>query len=190
MVHVAEVDGSERFKYPISDKLSDLASAKGILCDEQLLAHQLSAGARRSFHISLCPYKPRASRTAALTMIGWESLEPAELDYVLSQDKLGDPERALPAGGTSFLEIDAPNIVLVDWKLAEDGKGTIVRLQEMAGRSAEATVQLPHSLIESANLCNALEDNLRPLDVMAHGVRLTFSPNEVLTVRLGFDSGR
>jgi hypothetical protein len=128
--------------------------------------------------------------TAALTRIGWESLEPAELDYVLPQDKLGDPERPLPAEGTSFLQIDAPNIVLVDWKLAEDGKGTILRLQEIAGQSTEAIVQLPHSLINSASLCNAVEDNLRPLDVTAHGIRLTFSPNEVLTVRLGFDSDR
>jgi alpha-mannosidase len=127
---------------------------------------------------------------AALTKIGWESLEPAELDYVLPQDKLGDPERPLPAEGTSFLKIDAPNIVLVDWKLAEDGKGTILRLQEIAGQSTEATVQVPHSLINSASLCNAVEDNLQPFDVTAHGIRLTFSPNEVLTVRVEFDSGR
>lgn len=127
---------------------------------------------------------------AALTRIGWESLEPAELDYVLPQDKLGDPERPLPPEGTSFLEIDARNIVLIDWKLAEDGKGTILRLQETAGQSTEATIQLPHAVIESATLCNAVEDNVRSLESTTHGVRLTFGPNEVLTVRLGFDSGR
>ena len=127
---------------------------------------------------------------AALTRIGWESMEPAELDYVLPQDKLGDPDRPLPAEGTSFLQIDAPNIVLVDWKLAEDGKGTILRLQETAGQSTEATVQLPHTIIGSASFCNAAEDNLRALDVTTHGVRLAFSPYEVLTVRLGSDSDR
>jgi hypothetical protein len=121
---------------------------------------------------------------AALTRIGWESMEPAELDYVLPQDKLGDPDRPLPAEGTSFLHIDAPNIVLVDWKLAEDGKGTILRLQETAGQSTEATVKLPHAIVGSASLCNAVEDNLRALDVTTDGVRLDFSPNEVLTVRL------
>ena len=123
---------------------------------------------------------------AGLTRIGWESMEPAELDYVLSQDKLGDPGRPLPAEGTSFLEIDAPNIVLVDWKLAEDGKGTILRLEETAGKSTEATIQLPHALIGSAALCSSAEDNLRPLNLTTHGVRLSFSPNEVLTVRLRF----
>jgi alpha-mannosidase len=117
-------------------------------------------------------------------------MEPAELDYVLPQDKLGDPDRPLPAEGTSFLQIDAPNIVLVDWKLAEDGKGTILRLQETAGQSTEATVQLPHTIIGSASFCNAAEDNLRALDVTTHGVRLAFSPYEVLTVRLGSDSDR
>ncbi len=128
---------------------------------------------------------------AGLTRIGWESLEPAELDYVLPQDKLGDPERPLPAAGTSFLQIDAPNIVLADWKLAEDGNGTILRLQETAGHSTEATVQFPHAvIIGSAALCNAVEDNLRPLDFTANGVRLLFSPNEVLTVRLGFVANR
>ena len=127
---------------------------------------------------------------AGLTRIGWESLEPAELDYVLPQDKLGDPERPLPAAGTSFLQIDAPNIVLADWKLAEDGNGTILRLQETARHSTEATVQFPHAVIGSAALCNAVEDNLRPLDFTANGVRLSFSPNEVLTVRIGFVANR
>ena len=126
----------------------------------------------------------------ALTQLGWESMEPAELDLVSQHDKVDDPKKPLPAEGASFLQIDSPNIMLVDWKLAEDGKGTILRLQETAGRPTEATVRLPHAVIGSASLCDAVEDNLRSLDVTENSVRLTFSPNENLTVRLNLTSGR
>jgi alpha-mannosidase len=126
---------------------------------------------------------------AALTRLGWESMEAPQLDHVIHNDKIDDPERPLPAAGASFVRIDAPNIVLTDWKLAEDGKGTILRLQETAGRETMATISLPRSPIRSASLCNGVEDNLRTLDVTGNGVRLAFNPHEVLTVRLHLNSG-
>lgn len=120
----------------------------------------------------------------ALTRLGWESMEAPVLDDVVRQDKVGNPERPLPAEGTGFLTINAPNVALVDWKMAEDGKGTILRFQEMAGKATEATIELPHSTIHSANLCNAVEDNLHDLKASGHEVQLSFRPNEVLTIRL------
>ena len=82
---------------------------------------------------------------AELTRMGWESMEAPAVDVVASQDKAGNPGEPLPAEGTSFLEISSPNVALVTWKLAEDGKGTILRLQETAGQASEVTVRLPHS---------------------------------------------
>jgi alpha-mannosidase len=72
---------------------------------------------------------------------------------------------ALPAEGTSFFTINAPNVAMVAWKLAEDGKGTILRLQETAGKTTNTTIHLPHSAIHSANLCNAVEDKLQKLNI-------------------------
>lgn len=121
---------------------------------------------------------------AALTRMGWESMEAPAVDVVANQDKVGNPDEPLPAEGTGFLEINSPNVALVTWKSAEDGKGTILRLQETAGQASDFTVQLPHTKIHSANLCNSVEDNLHDLDVAGNEIRLTIHPHEVLTVRL------
>ncbi|MGH9343701.1 MAG: glycosyl hydrolase-related protein, partial [Terriglobia bacterium] len=126
---------------------------------------------------------------AALTRVGWESMEPAVIDQVIRQDKIDDPDKPLPAAGTSFLEIDAPNIVLVDWKLAENGNGTILRLEETAGRKTEATIRFPHASVEAASLCNAVEDNMKPLEKSGSGIHVAFNPNQVLTVRVKFFRG-
>ena len=81
-------------------------------------------------------------------------------------------------------EIDQPNVALVTWKRAEDGQGTILRLQEFAGRGTGASVNFLHGTIRSANLCSGVEDNLRPLSTDGHTLNLTFRPHEVLTVRV------
>ena len=93
-----------------------------------------------------------------LTRLGWESMEAPQMDSVINQDKAGNPDEPLPAEGTSFLDINAPNIVLVTWKLAEDGNGTILRLQETEGQSTEANVTLTHTNVQAANLLNSVED--------------------------------
>jgi hypothetical protein len=121
---------------------------------------------------------------AALTRLGSESMEPAEVNHVVGQDKVGNPDRPMPAEGTSFMQIDASNVILVTWKGAEDGHGTILRLQETAGKPTEASIQLPHTTLHKVSLDNAVEDKLKDLDTMGDTIKLTFHPNEVLTVRL------
>ena len=121
---------------------------------------------------------------AALSRLGWKSMEAPLVDAVANQDKVGNPNEPLPPEGASFLHIDNPNVALVTWKLAEDGKGTILRLEEIAGQSQEVVVQLPHGEIRAASLCNSVEQNLRALDFENHKLELKFRPHEVLTVRL------
>jgi hypothetical protein len=65
---------------------------------------------------------------AALSRLGWESMKQPTLDAVINQDKVGNPDEPLQPEGMSFLDVDSSNIVLTTWKLAEDGKGTILRL--------------------------------------------------------------
>jgi len=119
----------------------------------------------------------------ALTHLGFEEMRPAELNYVVAQDKAGNPPRLLLPQGQSFLETEGEDVALVTWKQAEDGKGTIMRLQETAGRPAEAVIRFPHSNVASAELCSGVEDVLGSVPVERDTVRLSFKPFEVLTVR-------
>jgi alpha-mannosidase len=121
---------------------------------------------------------------AAFTRLGWESMEPLEMNRVITPDKVGDPARPLPASGASFLKVDGDDVVLTDWKLAENGKGTIVRLEEIGGKPAEATIRIPRRQLRAATLCNAVEDDLHKLEVQSNAVHVHLKPYEVVTLRL------
>jgi alpha-mannosidase len=121
---------------------------------------------------------------AALTKLGLEQMRPAELDYVVSQDKPGNPARPLPPEGANFLDMTGDDVALVTWKEAEDGNGTILRLQEIAGKPAETDIKLPRADITSAERCSGVEQNLRALPLQNNTVHVSFQPFEVLTVRL------
>lgn len=126
---------------------------------------------------------------AAFTKLGWESMEPLLMNRVIPPDKVGDPARPLPPGGASFLEVEGADVVLTDWKLAEDGKGTIVRLEEIGGKPAEAAIRVPRHRLRAATLCNAMEDDQRGLPVQSNGVRVHLNPYEVVTLRLQTEEG-
>ena len=125
---------------------------------------------------------------AALSRIGWESMEAPPVDVVKNNDKVNNPDEPLPGDQTSFLTIDSPNVVVITWKRAENGNGTILRLKEIAGKDESAVVELPHASIRSSALCNAVEDDLQELPVTDHQVSLKFHPHEVLTVRVITDA--
>jgi alpha-mannosidase len=111
-------------------------------------------------------------------------MRPLELNYVVKQDKVGNPAKPLPASGESFLETGGAGITLVTWKAAEDGNGTILRLAETTGKPTETTIHIPRSRIAEAKLASGVEDDQRTLPVNGHGIRLSFRPFEVLTVRV------
>src|SRR6202041_1783239 len=92
--------------------------------------------------------------------------------------------KPLPPTGASWVQISNPNIVLVTWKLAENGNGTILRLQETAGQPQETSITFPLTPLGSANLCDGVEDDLGKLNVSQTHIQLKFQPHEVLTVRL------
>lgn len=126
-----------------------------------------------------------ALRPWELSRMGWEYLRPAEANLIMSQEKMSNPERPLPAGGASFLESDQPNIVLINWKRAENGKGMILRLYETAGKETTTSLRFPLTRVRQASRCTAVEDDLE--DLAASGgtsIGLHFKPHEVVTVRL------
>ena len=102
-------------------------------------------------------------RPEELTRLAWSARQPVLLDSIARRDQSGNPPRPLPAEGLSFLETDAANVALVNWKRAEAGEWTILRLLETAGRRTTASIRFPRFAIESAALTNAVEDDLRSL---------------------------
>ncbi len=123
----------------------------------------------------------------ALTHLAVEAMRPAEIDYVVSQDKAGNPPRPLPPSGAGFLETNTDGVTLVTWKEAENGKGTILRFAETAGKATEASVHLPQGHLRAANLCSGVEDDRTALTVENGTFQLSFHPFQVITVRVTGD---
>ena len=121
----------------------------------------------------------------ALTHLGMEDLRPAEVDYVVGQDKAGNPDRPLPAEGKGFLKTDASNVALITWKAAEDGNGSILRLAEIAGKQTQASIEFPSAQLQSAQLCSGVEDPGEALPLEnEHVVKLSMKPFEVVSLRI------
>ncbi|MDQ2710635.1 MAG: polysaccharide lyase family protein [Acidobacteriota bacterium] len=120
----------------------------------------------------------------ALSHLGLEELRPIEVNYVVGQDKVGDPQRPLPAGGQGFIETTGQDVTLITWKEAEDGNDMILRIQETSGKPANTTLHFTHSHIGSAHLCSGVEDNVREISVENDAIALSFKPFEVLTLRI------
>jgi alpha-mannosidase len=68
--------------------------------------------------------------------------------------------------------------------LAEDGGGSIVRLEEIAGQDSKAQLRSSFFAIDDAWRCSGLEDNQDKLALVDGGVQLSLRPFEIVTLRL------
>jgi hypothetical protein len=116
--------------------------------------------------------------------LGWEALTPLELDEIRPNDKASFIHRPLPAAGDTFLGIDQNNVILLTWKLAEDGEGSIIRLLETEGLSVTVNLTFPGLRLLSGWRCNAVEDNSQPLEPIHNRLRVPVKPFEILTMRV------
>lgn len=121
---------------------------------------------------------------AYLSRVGRDEMSPLEVDQITSQDKAVDSPRPLAATQGSFLHTDQPDVALETWKRAEDGKGTILRFLELAGKPAEVNVETPLLDVQAAWSADALERNQAPLPVAPHGFRFSAKPFQIVTVRV------
>jgi alpha-mannosidase len=121
---------------------------------------------------------------ASLSQLGWEEMSPLEVDHITSQDKAVNSPRPLPSDQNSFLQVNPPGVVLVTWKIAEDGAGTVLRFLEVAGKENTIEVQAPLLAVRSAWMSDALERKQEALSVSAHGFRFSLKPYQIVTVRL------
>jgi alpha-mannosidase len=119
-----------------------------------------------------------------LARIGRSAMTPLELGQLVGNDKFGDPGRPLTTAPTSFLDVDAANVAVENWKVAEDGNGTIVRLLETGGMATTVHLTLPLFRIERVQLANAAEENQEELRVVGHSVEVKLKPHETSTLRI------
>jgi alpha-mannosidase len=83
----------------------------------------------------------------------------------------------------SFVEVDAPNVIIEAVKKAEDGDDIIVRLYESEHKAARACLRFGFPIRAAAEV-NLMEEAPAPLSVRANGVTLDFRPFEIKTVRV------
>jgi len=116
----------------------------------------------------------------SLTRFGLEALTPLERDDVPgTQDS-----SSLPNQGASLLEVGNPGVTLLTWKRAEDGDGTILRLQDTAGEASNIRIHSRFLTFERAWLCNLLEDNIAEVKIQGEDLSVPIKPFQVLTLRL------
>jgi alpha-mannosidase len=82
------------------------------------------------------------------------------------------------------LEIANPGVTLLTWKRAEDGDGTILRLQEGAGESSDVRIRSQYLTFDRAWLCDLLEENQVEIKTTRDSLSVPIKPFQVLTLRL------
>ena len=125
-----------------------------------------------------------AFHPAALSRLGWSEMTPLEIDDIVPVDKAVNTPEPLSAVENSFAKVESPQVVLVNWKRAENSQGTMMRFVEVAGKDGSASVQIPLMDVRQAWECNAMEQNQQTLQVSAHGFRFAVRPFQIVTVRV------
>jgi alpha-mannosidase len=83
-----------------------------------------------------------------------------------------------------LLDTDNPDIAVSTWKMAEDGNGTVLRLQETAGAPAHVRVRSAYFQFLHAWKATTLEDNLSEIPVQDGAIEVSMKPFETLTLRV------
>lgn len=119
-----------------------------------------------------------------LARFGRAAMTPLEMDQIIENDKVGNPDRPLEPGALSFLQLDAPDVVVENWKTAEDNNGTIVRLLETGGHASTARLSFPRFAIKRAWISNAVEENQEEIPVTESSLEVNLKPHQILTLRI------
>ncbi len=119
-----------------------------------------------------------------MARFGRAAMTPLELNEVIKNDKWDDPSRPLPPQPTSFLEVDAANVAVENWKVAEDAQGTVLRLLEVGGRPATARLRFPLLNLHRAWRTTAMEVNQEEISVQDQSLEVKLKPHEIVTLRV------
>lgn len=120
---------------------------------------------------------------AEAARFGSEALTPLELSEVTRSDQRSEAQADKSAAANTAPQVTPASLHVTTWKPAEDGRGTILRLLETRGESGTATVTWHGPRLTGAFRCNAVEDDLEPLRVDDHTVRVSTVGFGITTVR-------
>ncbi len=121
---------------------------------------------------------------AELARLGRAAMTPLEIGELTHNDKFGDPERPLSPAPTSFLKLDTPDVVVENWKRADDGRGTVVRLLETGGATFTARLEFPLFTLDHAWRTSAAENDQQALTIDGRSVDVSLKPHEIVSVRI------
>ncbi|HEV2133403.1 MAG TPA: polysaccharide lyase family protein [Terracidiphilus sp.] len=116
----------------------------------------------------------------ALTRMGWQTMTPLESDPVHASASTN----TLPRDAASFLSIDGPGVVLTAWKLAEDGDGSILRLEDISDHADSVHITSRFLHITDAWRTNVLEDNETRMPAGPQGIEVNVPAFGIVTVRI------
>jgi alpha-mannosidase len=117
--------------------------------------------------------------------MGWEEATPLESDVVTSQDKAVAPKPGPASQQASYLDLNDPAVLVEDWKPAEDGNGTILRLLDLGGTERQVTVKTPLLAIARALQTDAVERDQQNLPLKAKNeLQVTVHPHQIVTIRI------
>jgi alpha-mannosidase len=133
---------------------------------------------RHEIILALLPLEPETS-DGAITRAAQEINEP----LVAVAGSLETPE------SRSWVSVDNNGVVVSALKPAQDGRGIIVRLYEVNGKPADASLRL-WAPVASAVETDMLEEGAAPLDSDGTTVKIHFSPWEIKTIRVRLDERR
>ena len=119
-----------------------------------------------------------------LARFGRASMTPLETGQIIDNDKVGNPERPLEPGALSFLQLDAPDVVVENWKTAEDNNGTIVRLLETGGHASKARLSFPLFSVKQAWISNSVEEDQEEIPVAESSFEVSLKSHQIVTLRM------
>ncbi len=116
----------------------------------------------------------------AANRFGSEAMTPLEATLVPQ----GTGESRLPLDQAGLLEIDSPQVNLSTWKIAEDGEGSVLRLEETAGRASRVRIQSRYFAFVRAWVASELEDKVSTLPVADGRIEISLQPFQTFTLRV------
>ena len=119
-----------------------------------------------------------------MSRFGWGQMTPIEVDKISTNDKIYGQSHSANESERSFLNVDSRDVVLINWKRAQDNHGTIMCFMELNGKSENVKINTPLVQLDSVWLCDAMERNKLSLPVSGNGFSFFIKPFHILTIRI------
>ncbi|MDO8587497.1 MAG: polysaccharide lyase family protein [Armatimonadota bacterium] len=143
--------------------------------------YKASQGGELTFRFSLT--SARSYDQAAASRFG-QSVRNPLLAKVVTRGLMNDAGKPAVPISASLLAVSPDNVCLQALKRAESGQGIIVRLREVGGKAARATISLQSLRVNGAWKCNLLEEPKSKLGISHSQITVEVPANGLATVLL------